>query len=282
MLSFKKVNIQLKKISVNLRKVSSLFYLLVYLAFIPAFAGIFMFFPAHFYHSTIKHEKSYILAEEELKEALYKSLDQCFLQSSTSKESGYYNYSHANGEHMLQILKSKHKRLKTTPKSFLLPVGAILLKKLEDKSYLYLEDEQFDIEISNEFSVCTWDDGIMSVNINFNSVKSAKIKEILKSKVKFPVDGSKKSILIKKRDTNLMSNFINASKGFPHKISDNYLRMLYLSASTLTTLGLGDITPISSLARFLIILETIVGIVLIGLYVNSLGNEILSHKNENT
>jgi hypothetical protein len=45
--------------------------------------------------------------------------------------------------------------------------------------------------------------------------------------------------------------------------------MAYLSAVTVTTLGFGDVTPVSSLARALVAAEAVLGIVLIGLFVNA-------------
>lgn len=62
-------------------------------------------------------------------------------------------------------------------------------------------------------------------------------------------------------------------KGFPFEMKGGFLRYLYLSATTLTTLGLGDIYPLTAWARFWIIIETLLGILIIGLFLNSLANE---------
>ncbi len=42
-----------------------------------------------------------------------------------------------------------------------------------------------------------------------------------------------------------MSHYIAANRGFPAGSSGEFGRMLYLSATTLTTLGYGDILPIT-------------------------------------
>ncbi|MBS1972676.1 MAG: two pore domain potassium channel family protein [Bdellovibrionales bacterium] len=60
-----------------------------------------------------------------------------------------------------------------------------------------------------------------------------------------------------------------AKAGFPSEIQNSFLRMLYFSASNVT-LGLGDILPITDLSRFLVLTETISGMILIGLFFNSL------------
>lgn len=58
--------------------------------------------------------------------------------------------------------------------------------------------------------------------------------------------------------------------GDPHYASDLWWRMLYLSAVTITTLGFGDITPISQAARALVGSEAVLGVVVIGLFLATL------------
>ena len=67
--------------------------------------------------------------------------------------------------------------------------------------------------------------------------------------------------------------FGNTARGFPAKASGSYARMFYFSAVTITTLGYGDIVPITSLSRTLVAFESNAGIVLIGLFLNSLSRE---------
>ncbi|WP_339260948.1 potassium channel family protein [Lysinibacillus sp. FSL K6-3209] len=47
----------------------------------------------------------------------------------------------------------------------------------------------------------------------------------------------------------------------------------YFSIVTITTLGYGDITPIGKIAQFLVASEAILGIILIGLFLNSLSHQ---------
>jgi len=49
-----------------------------------------------------------------------------------------------------------------------------------------------------------------------------------------------------------------------------YLRMFYFSAITITTLGYGDIVPITSHTRMIVTIESILGLVVIGLFLNSI------------
>jgi Ion channel len=68
-----------------------------------------------------------------------------------------------------------------------------------------------------------------------------------------------------------------ASNGDPREASGLLTRMIYFSAVTITTLGFGDITPVSSVARLLVGIEAVVGAVLVGLFLNAVaqkwGNE---------
>jgi len=67
---------------------------------------------------------------------------------------------------------------------------------------------------------------------------------------------------------------IRGLKGFPSCLKHNYLRMLYFSVVTITTLGFGDIVPISTLSRIAVTTEAVLGVVLIGLFLNSLADRI--------
>ena len=58
--------------------------------------------------------------------------------------------------------------------------------------------------------------------------------------------------------------------GDPHYASDLWWRMLYLSAVTITTLGFGDITPISGTARALVGSEAVLGVIVIGIFLGTL------------
>ncbi len=59
-------------------------------------------------------------------------------------------------------------------------------------------------------------------------------------------------------------------KGDPSELSGHWPRMLYLSAVTITTLGYGDIAPLTNGARALIVAEAIFGITLLGLFLNGI------------
>ena len=67
-----------------------------------------------------------------------------------------------------------------------------------------------------------------------------------------------------------LDQFLLASSGFTSDLSDNWLRMFYLSLCMMTTTGAGDIMPITSAARILVTVEALCGLILIGFFLNSL------------
>jgi hypothetical protein len=77
------------------------------------------------------------------------------------------------------------------------------------------------------------------------------------------------SLTVGPRIARQIDRLSGAYAGNPSEASGLYLRMLYLSATTITTLGLGDIQPISSTARLWVSIEAVAGIVLAGLFLNA-------------
>lgn len=57
-------------------------------------------------------------------------------------------------------------------------------------------------------------------------------------------------------------------RNFFYYLKYNFPRMLYLSMVTITTLGFGDIVPLTGITRMLIGLESTIGVVILGWFVN--------------
>jgi hypothetical protein len=64
-----------------------------------------------------------------------------------------------------------------------------------------------------------------------------------------------------------------AGTGDPKEASGLFIRMCYFSATTVTTLGFGDITPVSTEARVLSAAEAVLGVVSIGLFLNAVAQK---------
>ena len=68
--------------------------------------------------------------------------------------------------------------------------------------------------------------------------------------------------------------FADGMMGRPANLPGSIFRMIYFSAVTITTLGYGDIVPLTTRARVLITVEAILGIILIGFFLNSLWSKL--------
>jgi hypothetical protein len=73
---------------------------------------------------------------------------------------------------------------------------------------------------------------------------------------------------------NAIIRFRNAFAGDPYYASGRWMRMLYLAIQTQTTLGSGDIVPVTTRARLLVGSEALTGLILMGLFLNALAIQI--------
>jgi hypothetical protein len=71
-------------------------------------------------------------------------------------------------------------------------------------------------------------------------------------------------------ELNKIQQVSDAAKGTVSGLPDQFVRMLYFSAVSATTLGFGDIVPVTTVSRLLVTLEAIFGVVFVGLFLNSL------------
>ncbi len=90
------------------------------------------------------------------------------------------------------------------------------------------------------------------------------------STVRVSEDGVRYQFAVPAAIARQIETVLRASHGFPAGIPGEFARMLYLSAITATTTGYGDIVPITIRARMLTISEAILGLVLVGLFLNSI------------
>ena len=70
----------------------------------------------------------------------------------------------------------------------------------------------------------------------------------------------------------LAAEILDADRGFPSGLQGGFSRMLYFSAVTITTVGYGDVVPLTGAARFFAALEATLGIILLGLFISSLAS----------
>jgi hypothetical protein len=71
----------------------------------------------------------------------------------------------------------------------------------------------------------------------------------------------------------MLDSLFKGYRGDPTAISLSFWRMAYFSTTAITTTGFGDIVPITPWARAVVAFESILGIILAGLFVSAVFNE---------
>ena len=88
----------------------------------------------------------------------------------------------------------------------------------------------------------------------------------------FPPDDNGKAmqIWISDAQDDILRSYLDGVAGDPGRLSGAYWRMLYFSAVVITTVGFGDIVPMTGLARLIVASEAIFGITMAGLFLTAI------------
>jgi voltage-gated potassium channel Kch len=71
-----------------------------------------------------------------------------------------------------------------------------------------------------------------------------------------------------------LRHYAIGSAGLSLRVTDSFVRMFYLSCVTITTLGYGDIVPLTTRARLMVSAEAVIGVVIAGLFLITLADRI--------
>lgn len=74
------------------------------------------------------------------------------------------------------------------------------------------------------------------------------------------------------RERAMIASYLDGYGGDPTSFSDSFWRMLYFSVVVITTVGFGDIVPMTGAARSLVAVEAIIGVLLVGLFLNAIAS----------
>jgi hypothetical protein len=81
------------------------------------------------------------------------------------------------------------------------------------------------------------------------------------------------SLLVDKNELEKIYKYQMNQLGYPIHDTGNFIRCLYLSAVTITTLGYGDLVPLTDCVRILVSSEAVIGIVIMGLFLFTLARK---------
>lgn len=79
-----------------------------------------------------------------------------------------------------------------------------------------------------------------------------------------------RSIEVTSQEDEQISRLLRGLNGDSSSVSGSFGRMLYFSSIVITTVGFGDIVPLTPLARFLAAAEAICGVICAGLFLNAI------------
>lgn len=277
----------LKGISKILGSIPSIVYGIIFLLQIPVFAFIYNKFPLEFHHATIRYEnvkeKQQILGDIEYwikgtLSAKHKT-EKIEIDCQPLKE-----FIDMHGEAVSHASKMPSHQIRTLEISSLRPFK-LDLQSDEIKFYLPLELQ--DKQSSSKFSFS----GIVAFHIprddesfyGNESVMLLPIKfyhekiNIWFSEKVFPYAKGKQLFMpIPHHVVSNLRSLKNKLETGTNDLEDSYWRMLYFSGVTITTLGYGDIVPITTRSRLFVSLEAILGIITVGLFLNALAHEARS------
>lgn len=248
------------------------------------FALIYDNLPHHFYHSTIKQEQILHNDNERVRKTIKESITETFVQIHETEKKNVDKWTVNIDELEILYFRMEDDLVKF---AFSLPLEETDEGYEESPAYPRLFNAE--VSLSLIYIPVTGSEDDVFYGSYLRPIKVIELTDppIFKSatlrdnvvRVMFPRgtnsnDEDYKIIMLV--HLNLLERLVrysNGQNGLASDLDENYWRMLYLSAVTITTLGYGDIVPITNTSRILISMESILGIVLIGLFLNALAYE---------
>jgi Ion channel len=244
-----------------------------YLVLIPTYAALYTNLPYHFYHTTILHEQSIQSDAErlavDLQDAIISNFQAYYHSLTVTRDSSTIDISSVRVLHVSIKADQLHFYIYSTETrshpSWMSSSGASLVSLAHSIDSPHDDGTQMFWLRSHEpkdpnrhldlRDICPFRQGYTGGGFAANT--------------DLPYGFIVLPFTVRQR----IDAFRAASAGFPSAASGSFPRMLYFSAITITTVGYGDILPITPLARALVASEAVIGVVLIGLFLNALANE---------
>jgi hypothetical protein len=245
-------------------------YAILYLLAIPTFAFIYTNMPNGFYHSTVQHESILDADANKLLANLRNAIINEFKQEngSTTKDIGLWKFN---------IEKISLYSLKPDKTKLTFGLRAELDGINEMKGAMQSAPAQITFDAHIRYAVGFPGDPERTIYAEPQIYpETFPVPAIVLFPAKIatgPAVNPTPMFAIPDQLHNQILGFLAAVRGFPAAASGSFARMFYFSAVTITTLGYGDIVPITNAARIAVAIESILGIVLGGLFINSLFQE---------
>jgi len=238
---------------------------IIYVAMIPLYALIYAALPENFYHTTIAHEPSTKRDASEISDALRDRIAEGIRSTFKADTARFGNIE--IGWPRISELSAKDGAL-----FFLLSFGK---QSGDDFAVLH-----FHVRLQPESMTLLWD---RSGNHEFvlscdePSQHGIRLMDICPRRSVKPISAEENNWILNPQGFVILPysvqtkihSYIRTQSGFPSNTWENVGRMFYFSAVTITTVGFGDILPLTGLARILVASEAILGVVIIGIFINA-------------
>ena len=250
-------------------------YLSIYLAVVVAYAIIYCLNSTEFRHPYLRHEPEVFrqrsILRDELTLAFRKAVaenadisEDVFVDVDTIRVTANYPADDATPDNPVIVVKLRLTIVRKEPRIEMHTLFALRVKR---SGYMKKKDEE-------EFLLSVEREVINKSNFDAQIWGIENVEEQAFVKVQ---------MLRVDRDTHeRYIRILNAFEGIAYDIPGNWLRMLYFSVVTITTLGYGDIVPVTTKARILIGSESLIGIVLLGFFINAAWSRTRSRSTDAT
>lgn len=254
-----------RAISNLLAKVPSLGWAICFLALIPVFAGIFTLHSDGFYHTTVRHEQSWHDLRQRIAAGVHDSIARSAGFASEDKMARRAGKAVDPEGILVTSVEPDDEGLSLR---LLLPVVDELRNTAETRPVGVLLTDVYGLKKEVQGKTMHYYLAVPQGGESWPVPASA----IFPGDAAYP--GGDAAILpvpsALHRD---IRTLLDSARGFPSDNENVFWRMFYLSAVSITTLGYGDIVPINNTTRCLVSAEAILGLVLVGLFLNSLSHE---------
>lgn len=243
-------------------RLPSSFILFVYVLAIPVFGyGYYQFLPNDFYHATAKYEASLGIEASGLVRALTDDFQQqlrhLYGGNTVRVDDLTFNVEHA-----------QFTAVKGTSDEW--SVAAVAW--IKGRQGASAGEDQFFVPLTLPFTwapvSANFADGFdHEIVIDSLSTDGRSLLPLFKCQQSVGWNGC---LRVSQATHRAIVGFRDALRGFPERTRGHFLRMVYFSAVTISTLGYGDIVPLTWRSRLAVTFEAFLGPLLAGLFLNSL------------
>jgi hypothetical protein len=234
---------------------------LMYLLLIPVFAFIYDWNANDFYQTSATHEPSYLVTQYKVTQAVADGVTGAIHIAAVSK-------SHSNRKLDPSQLGAYGMRATATATDIIATVELATQSKTGDVAV------QIDIPEDRIPPAANAVEGYVSVPYSVVSITNLEVQSgpgpDFQLFEEYNNSAAQPELPLTLTELTSVQQLSDAAQGLVGGLPDQFSRMLYFSAVTVTTLGFGDITPVTVVSRSLVTLEAVLGVTFVGLFLNSL------------